>query len=990
MHYLLLFILIFFSHLVNGQTTDNLVQDTSLANSYMVQAQQLDVREEKRKQLLRQAFEIYQTYPHLPQAIWAKSLYSEATYWDRPEIAIQLAKETIEQAKTAKEESIPAFAIPAYICLMEYEEGFNLDFEKVIELGKSIEPIVPTSSFWFFRLKGILIRNYGNLEQTDKRKAEILEMKSAFEDGQALMVSDSTMVFYHLMKYETLFEKNHEKAVSYGLEFAKLLAPDDFRNQILLSYWLAYVHLELDDFKEADKWLNHLKAQESKATFINLLEKVGFYFILCDVMSDRHHFEESIAYGEKGLDLLGTQKMKYAKRSSDLYLYVGIAYNRIAQFHDDAAYFAGYIPKDNIDVATYYQEAERYYKESLKYTENALTYYFLSGILSVQKKFDEAIVNSQKVMEANMPDFRPNSIEENPSMATLRKFDPLSDYIFFNKGFLLIQKYYHLSDLDENEKIKILEDVLEIVEMIIALREDKLASLDGFESSIFKYNKRTILLYGYARMALFELYDLNPSEALFDRIFYYTEKRKVMSLVETLTPSKLPAEFTKELMLLKQELLDVQQDLDLAAADSLSYYEEELFAAQGKLSSYQKMIKEKHPKTANNFYNLKYATADEIAAELDEETLFLSIDPQNFGSLGATYSVVAIGKDKRKTFQTYQDTVLRHIWNLEKMQKNPLIVQKKNREQFIDFARRLYEIVLEPIEDMLEGKTKIILVQEGDILRVPFDLLLATREKKPFHELDFLIKKYEITYHYSATAYLQLKQRAAVKDYSLLAFAPVFEQAQGSLASTALREFLVDTLHRSVEDNRFIPLPSTKVEVQTINQSLQKIGETEVLMEKKATKKNLMAALEKQPYQFIHIATHGLVNMDKHLLSGLACTHQDGERDALLFANEIQQLDINADLVVLSSCESGVGMVIRGEGLIAINRAFFYAGAKNIIFSLWKVNDKYTSDLMIDFYNNYLKTSDYSQALRQAKLKMLEDPTTANPRFWASFVLIGE
>lgn len=95
------------------------------------------------------------------------------------------------------------------------------------------------------------------------------------------------------------------------------------------------------------------------------------------------------------------------------------------------------------------------------------------------------------------------------------------------------------------------------------------------------------------------------------------------------------------------------------------------------------------------------------------------------------------------------------------------------------------------------------------------------------------------------------------------------------------------------------------------------------------------------------------------------------------------------NLLVLSSCESGVEIAIRGEGLIAINRTFFYAGAKNIIFPLWKVNDQYTSDSMIDFYKNYLETKDYSQALRQAKLKMLENPTTANPRFWVPFVLIG-
>ena len=80
-----------------------------------------------------------------------------------------------------------------------------------------------------------------------------------------------------------------------------------------------------------------------------------------------------------------------------------------------------------------------------------------------------------------------------------------------------------------------------------------------------------------------------------------------------------------------------------------------------------------------------------------------------------------------------------------------------------------------------------------------------------------------------------------------------------------------------------------------------------------------------QPHQFVHIATHGLVNYENPQLSALACYQSESETDGLLFANEIQMQDLQADLVVLSSCESGIGQLVTGEGLIALNRSFIYA-----------------------------------------------------------------
>ena len=105
--------------------------------------------------------------------------------------------------------------------------------------------------------------------------------------------------------------------------------------------------------------------------------------------------------------------------------------------------------------------------------------------------------------------------------------------------------------------------------------------------------------------------------------------------------------------------------------------------------------------------------------------------------------------------------------------------------------------------------------------------------------------------------------------------------------------------------------------------------------------------------------------------------------------HEIYNLQINSDLVVLSSCESGLGELLTGEGMMGLNRSFVYAGVPNVIFSLWKVLDQVGSEMMIEFYKEVLSGKSYSAALRATKLKMLANEATASPEFWSAFLLIG-
>jgi CHAT domain-containing protein len=147
-------------------------------------------------------------------------------------------------------------------------------------------------------------------------------------------------------------------------------------------------------------------------------------------------------------------------------------------------------------------------------------------------------------------------------------------------------------------------------------------------------------------------------------------------------------------------------------------------------------------------------------------------------------------------------------------------------------------------------------------------------------------------------------------------------------------------------------------------------------------------------YRYLHFATHGLLDSERPALSALVLSLVDesgAPQDGFLRAHEIYNLNLPAELVVLSACQTGLGKEIKGEGLVGLTRGFMYAGAARVVVSLWNVNDKATSELMAKFYRKMLKDRQRpAAALRAAQVEMLRSPQWQSPYFWAAFTLQGE
>ncbi len=284
---------------------------------------------------------------------------------------------------------------------------------------------------------------------------------------------------------------------------------------------------------------------------------------------------------------------------------------------------------------------------------------------------------------------------------------------------------------------------------------------------------------------------------------------------------------------------------------------------------------------------------------------------------------------------------------------------------------------------------------------LPFEVLLTKRvrakDKNNLQSFAFLLKLYDISYAYSATLMFGTPIRPSRQvNKGLIAFAPVFSRLKEnglSLNNEGIIQALDDStgLRSILTESKYVKsLPATETEAQSIYSSFTKHKQpAQVYIHAEASEDKIKSA-QISNYKYIHFATHGFVNTTRPELSGLMLAKDSTSlEDGIVYSGELYNLPLQADLVTLSACDTGLGKIETGEGVIGLPRALLYAGARNVLVSLWKVADASTSNLMADFYNQFLDGQSYSSALRQAKLRLLATSEYAHPYYWSPFILIG-
>lgn len=315
----------------------------------------------------------------------------------------------------------------------------------------------------------------------------------------------------------------------------------------------------------------------------------------------------------------------------------------------------------------------------------------------------------------------------------------------------------------------------------------------------------------------------------------------------------------------------------------------------------------------------------------------------------------------------------------------------KGRWDGLPAAKRLSRELLHPaIRRLPRGVQNILIVPDGCLCYLPFETLPLLQNEQASGE-DYLISRFAVSYapSCSSLSILMAKDMKAAPPKDFLAFGNPFystparpEKKTKITVAGLMKEIYVG------QGYDLASLERSETEIKDISAFFSK-SRRDIYLGKRASEE----AIKNIPlgnYRIVHFACHGFLDETVPFRSGLFLSSTDGGgEDGFLQAREIAGFRLNADLVVLSACRTRRGYIEKGEGIMGLTRIFFSAGARSVVSTLWEISDRAAVPLMRDFYDGLSRGKSKAQALRAAKLRMLESGYS-HPFYWAAFILNGE
>ena len=451
---------------------------------------------------------------------------------------------------------------------------------------------------------------------------------------------------------------------------------------------------------------------------------------------------------------------------------------------------------------------------------------------------------------------------------------------------------------------------------------------------------------------LFSKYQKKASAETFKRALDYAENDKAAVLKEIFKKKSLLSKYPNDRLLIEErDLLKKQEHLTAILIKSqLGYQKSEnenlnaqLLDVSIALKSVAIAIDDKFGTNRNNAINLK-----NLEEKLKKDQALLVAF---FYGTNAIYQFeYSTGKHQFLKTELHAE-VTKTITDFIHLFDNSAVINNNVH----DFTRQAFGIYKLLNLDKSLQRSNLVIIPDGLLNFIPFEALLTKQtETTNFSRMPFLVSSQNVVYNSNISFYLE--EQSKPKNRKVLGVFPVFE-------------------------NSSQPLTYSVHEANAIQQS----SNARILIHAEATKDAFLRAARQ--YDVLHLSTHA-TGGDFINPASIAFY------DAPMLVNELYSMDIHPELVVLSACETGIGKLQKGEGPMSIARGFQYAGAKNILFSLWQINDASTATLMSLFYKSYKKTQSAHSANRRSKLDYLQDKSVSNikksPYYWSAFMYYGK
>ena len=497
--------------------------------------------------------------------------------------------------------------------------------------------------------------------------------------------------------------------------------------------------------------------------------------------------------------------------------------------------------------------------------------------------------------------------------------------------------------------------------------------------------------------------------------FAIAERGRARAFLDMLAISRegLPDDLTPEQASREKSLLaqisSTQKELwkEGISPKELQEHKAKLISAEEDLDAFQVSVRRSNPRYSSIRYPEPLDIARVRSELLDDKTVLLEY------LLGEKRSLVWVLTRDATTVRTLpsRSRIQQQVTAYRKLlsERASVLNLERSLEEIEKAGSALYSTLLAPLGGSIHAGERVVIVPDGVLNYLPFEALVIGSKREATGQISptYALEKFSISYGPSASALLAIHAvtpRERLWNKSLLAFGdPVLElggaRSEGVRAARSIEAEASEDVDRSIPTSydhyaerglSLARLPFTRDEVLNIGR-LFPSSKRQLYLGESATEAALRGENLDQ-YRYIHFATHGFLDESSPARSAIMLSHaRTSEGPGVLDAGEIMRLKINADIVTLSACSTGLGEMVSGEGILGLTRAFFYAGAHNVAVSLWNVSDSATAGLMESFYANLKRGAAKSDALRKAKLSLVRgsNPAWRHPYFWAAFILVG-
>lgn len=722
----------------------------------------------------------------------------------------------------------------------------------------------------------------------------------------------------------------YRKAVNYleyAIDQAKKYKQDDALADCLND--ISYVYNDLKDFNRAILSLEESIEIYDKYSGNNnaISNKAGALINLSNAYRELNDCEQSLKSAQKAIVL--SQEIEDESREAKALNNMGICYKRIANYGQAEEAFLHSL-QIRLDLNDHYTAAECY--------NNLGDVYQLEGDMDKALKHYYAAV---EMIIADAPEVKKIAAINPTSLKNASNKTQLLGYLSdLGKGW---NNYAKLST-NQDHLNNALATFLVADQLIDLMRQEHTVQ----ESKLF-WRSQTRPIY---EAALDICYQLEDEE----RAFYFLEKSKAVLLLDALVEddarSVIPETLIQEEQALQSALNEAKVKLESASwsqSEAMADARQQLIDAQEALDLFTASLENDYPQ----YYALKYQTEvislESVKTELlktgesllsyfygDQALYMLKIE--NAG--GVRFLKVARDVHLEQTITQYLD-----LFASSTKRRNP------DLDTYKKAAYNLFQQIYAPVFD--ESDSAVLVVPDGQLAFIPFDALLTDEEGLSFNMLNYLLKDQMIWYAWSASV-LSMQQQLEVKHKTVAHIAPGFQKGQRGLA----------------------PLLTES------SSNLRALGIFEAQEEELASLSNFKTIASES--SILNLFTHANTGSD-------SLPPRVEFIDSSLLLSDLYILPIKAELVVLGACETGIGQVVEGEGVMSLARGFAHAGAASLVASLWNVNDQQTAILLDYFYANLKRGATKAEALHKAKLAFVEnEDEIILPAQWAAFVLLGD